>query len=79
MRSTDGTGVRETPYGAVERLVENAGCLYIYIGAMTAVIVPLESFGGADSYSEFQNRLQEKIRPAKAPNHSRETKSGCGR
>ena len=64
IRTTDGVSVTETVYGNVERLVENKGCLYIYIGAASAHIIPLEAFGSDDAYREFRNLLEEKMRTA---------------
>lgn len=71
VRTTDGISVMETMYGNVGRLVENKGCLYIYTGADSALIVPLEAFSGEDAYLEFRNILEEKARTApkmQAPN-----------
>lgn len=71
IRTTDGISVMETLYGNVERLVENKGCLYIYTGVASALILPLEAFSGEDSFREFRNDLEEKARTApktQAPN-----------
>ena len=64
LRAEDAAGVREVPYGEVERLVENKKCLYVYIGADSAFIVPLTAFDGDHAYGEFRARLEEGMRSA---------------
>lgn len=54
--------VAEAMYGKVVKLVENKGCLYIYTGGMTAIIVPLDAFAGDLAYREFRSALEEKKR-----------------
>ncbi len=76
IRTVEKNGVRETPYHVVEKLVENEGCLYIFIGAMTAIIVPLETLDGSASYPDFRNHLEDKVRQAKAAERSPETRPG---
>ena len=65
LSAEDAGGVREVPYGEVERLVENKGCLYVYIGENSAFIVPLNAFAGDGAYGEFRNSLEENMRASR--------------
>ena len=65
LRAEDAGGVREVPYDEIERLVESKGCLYIYIGENSAVIVPLAAFGNGEAYREFRKTLEQNIRAAR--------------
>lgn len=65
LSAEDAGGVREVPYDAVERLVESKDCLYIYIGANSAFIVPLNAFGNDGACREFRDNLEEKMRSAR--------------
>ena len=77
MRTEDKTGLREMPYAIVDRLVENQDCLYIFIGAMTAVIVPQSAFDGDNFYPDFRAYLEGKIRLAKTAAGNSEEPSGA--
>lgn len=66
LRAEDAGGVREVLYDRVERLVENKNCLYIYIGTVSAFLVPLEAFADAEARREFRDALEEKARAARA-------------
>ena len=61
LRMAGAGGVTEALYANVGKLIENKGCLYIYIGSMTAVILPLDAFGSAETYREFRHLLEEKM------------------
>ena len=66
LRTEGGDGVTTAvPYDRIGKLVENKGCLYIYTGSMTAVILPLDAFGSDEAYREFRGRLEEKLRAAR--------------
>ena len=65
LRMAGADGATESAYGKVGNVIENKGCLYIYTGSMTAVILPLDTFGSEEAYREFRSRLEEKVRAAK--------------
>ena len=65
LRAEDAGGVKEVPYDDIERLVENKGCLYIYIGENSAFIVPLAAFANEEAHREFRKNLDENKRSAR--------------
>ena len=65
LRAEADDGMTEARYAEVEKLVENKGCLYIYVGWAMAFIVPLEAFGGEAAYRKFREELELKIKAAK--------------
>lgn len=65
LRTEGVNGAGETLYGKVGKLFENKGCLYIYTGSMTAIILPLNTFDSEETYREFRSHLEEKVRAAK--------------
>lgn len=66
IRTEGESGVAETMYDNIERLVVNKGCLYIYIGSLSAHILPLEAFDNEEAYREFRSFLEKKIPAPKA-------------
>ena len=65
LRTEGADAATESSYGRIGKVLENKGCLYIYTGSMTAVILPLNAFGSDEAYREFRSRLEEKVRAAK--------------
>ena len=50
-------------YSTVEKICCGYGCLFIYIGAMKAIILPLRCFGDASQKESFMALLISKTRP----------------
>ena len=79
MKDADGV-TTAVPYDRIGKMVENKGCLYIYIGSMTAIIIPLDTFGSEEAYREFRDSLAEKVRTAKEEDADQhQEKQGCHR
>lgn len=54
------TGTSETKYIAVERIEEDSQHLYIYIGAISAIIVPFVAFASQQEKNLFLQQLSSK-------------------
>lgn len=52
--------VVEVPYANVERVLENDGHLYVFIGQTTAFVIPLDALGGGPGKTAFLAALVEK-------------------
>lgn len=52
--------VVEVPYANVEKVVENDGHLYVFIGLTTAFVIPLDALGDAAGKAAFLAALVEK-------------------
>lgn len=52
-----------TKYSAVEKLCYGYDCIYVYIGALKAFIIPVTAFTDEAQRNEFINTLKEKIGP----------------
>ncbi len=70
LRAEDAGGAREVPCDEIERLVENKGCLYIYIGESSAFIVPRSAFANDEAHRQFSKNIEENMRAARKAHYA---------
>jgi len=54
------TTTSRTKYSAVERIEYDKNCIYIYIGALKAILIPLSAFLDLEQKNKFMDFLKQK-------------------